>query len=181
MFGVSSLRCQFGVYLLLGLGDLLFKSLLRSLMSVSLRAERSNRCLHFVRLGGFFGERLLVALALRGHDLDLPLLGALLLCSAVSEVPNTSSPCIPSSSAIFMRNWFLSSNTRFRPCSMKLSNFTVNFAMRSRSSSKPKLILGRDSAIEGAFADVNGGFIALVESDGSNTLPILFASEELSC
>lgn len=56
---------------------------------------------------------------------------------------------------------------------MKLSNFTVNFAIRSRSSSKPKLMLGRESAIDGACADARGGRIAFVESEGSNMVDIV--------
>lgn len=40
--------------------------------------------------------------------------------------------------------------------------------MRLRRSSNPKLILGSESAIEGAYADVNGGRMPLVERDGSN-------------
>lgn len=51
---------------------------------------------------------------------------------------------------------------------MKVSNLTVNLAMRSRSSSKPKLMFGRESAIEGAFAEASGARIVLVESEGSN-------------
>lgn len=72
--------------------------------------------------------------------------------------------CLPWSSATFMRNWFLSSSTRLRPCSMKASNLAVNLAMRSRSSSKPKLMLGRVSASDGPPI---GG--RLVECDGSKT------------
>ncbi len=70
---------------------------------------------------------------------------------------------VPCSSATFIRNWFLSSSTRLRPCSMKASNLTVNLAMRSRSSSKPKLMLGSVSAREGPPI---GG--RLVDMDGSN-------------
>ena len=55
---------------------------------------------------------------------------------------------------------------------MKLSNLTVNFAILSRNSSKPKLILGRESAIEGASAEESGGRIALFESDDSNNVAI---------
>jgi hypothetical protein len=72
-----------------------------------------------------------------------------------------------------MRNWFLSSKTRFRPCSMNESNLTVNFAILSRSSSKPKLMLGSESAIEGASADESGGRMALVESEGSKAVDIV--------
>jgi hypothetical protein len=56
---------------------------------------------------------------------------------------------------------------------MNESNLTVNFAILSRSSSKPKLILGNESAIEGASAEDSGGRIALVESVGSNAVDIL--------
>lgn len=68
-----------------------------------------------------------------------------------------------------MRNWFLSSSTRLRPCSMKASNLAVNLAMRSRSSSNPKLMVGRVSA-----SDCDGGGGRLVESEGSNTDAIFF-------
>lgn len=54
-----------------------------------------------------------------------------------------------------------------RPFSIKASNFAVNCAIRLRKSSKPKLRLGRESAMEGASADANGGRMALVDSDGS--------------
>ena len=37
-----------------------------------------------------------------------------------------------------------------------------------RRSSNPKLILGRESAIEGAYAEVSGGRMPLAERDGSN-------------
>jgi hypothetical protein len=56
---------------------------------------------------------------------------------------------------------------------MKVSNLTVNFAIRSRSSSKPKLILGNESAIEGASAVESGGRIVLVGSEGSNAVDIV--------
>lgn len=56
---------------------------------------------------------------------------------------------------------------------MKLSNLTVNLAMRSRSSSKPKLMLGRESAIDGASADERGGRIVLVEREDSKALGIV--------
>jgi hypothetical protein len=99
----------------------------------------------------------------------------LVLCDHFSQNNNNRvlAVYIPLSSVTFMRNWFLSSNTRFRPCSIKVSNLTVNFAMRSRSSSKPKLILGRESAIDGASAEESGGRIALVESEGSKTVDIM--------
>lgn len=43
----------------------------------------------------------------------------------------------------------------------------MNCAIRLRRSSKPKLRLGSESAIEGASADANGGRMALVDRDGS--------------
>lgn len=45
--------------------------------------------------------------------------------------------------------------------------------MRSRSSSKPKLMLGRVSAIDGAEAEVRAGRMELVEREGSNTVPMV--------
>lgn len=45
--------------------------------------------------------------------------------------------------------------------------------MRSRNSSKPKLILGRESAMDGASAEDNGARIVLVDSDGSNAVAIV--------
>lgn len=39
--------------------------------------------------------------------------------------------------------------------------------MRLRKSSKPKFKFGRESAIEGASADANGGRMALVDNEGS--------------
>jgi hypothetical protein len=56
---------------------------------------------------------------------------------------------IPCSSATFIRNWLRSSRTRLRSRSMKASKRTVNLNMRSRRSSKPKFIDGRESAIDG--------------------------------
>jgi hypothetical protein len=50
---------------------------------------------------------------------------------------------------------------------MKASNFAVNCAILLRRSSKPKFMLGRESAIDGASVDASGGRMALVESDGS--------------
>lgn len=50
---------------------------------------------------------------------------------------------------------------------MKASNLAVNWAMRLRRSSKPKLMLGSESAIDGASAEASGGRMPLVESDGS--------------
>lgn len=79
---------------------------------------------------------------------------------------------LPWSSATLMRNWLRSSSTRLRPLSMKLSNRLVNCAMRFRRSSKPKFILGRVSAIEGALAEERGGRMALVEREGSNMVVI---------
>jgi hypothetical protein len=60
-----------------------------------------------------------------------------------------------------------------RPCSIKLSNLIVNLAIRSRSSSKPKLMLGRESAIEGASEDERGGRIVLVEREGSKGIVVV--------
>jgi len=74
---------------------------------------------------------------------------------------------IPCNSATLIRNWFLSSSTRLRPFSMKSSNLRVNLVIRSRKSSKPKLTLGRVSAIDGASAEAKGGRIALAESEDS--------------
>ncbi len=59
---------------------------------------------------------------------------------------------------------------------MNASNLTVNLFMRSRSSSNPKLMLGRESAIDGAVADESGGRIALVESEGSNIVDMVTSS-----
>lgn len=56
---------------------------------------------------------------------------------------------------------------------MKRSNFAVNFAILSRNSSNPKLMLGSESAIDGAAAEANGGRIVLVDSEGSNAVAIL--------
>lgn len=75
---------------------------------------------------------------------------------------------IPSYSARLMWNWFRSSKSRLRPRSMNASNFTVNCAMELRKSSNPKLMLGNESAIDGASAEARGGRMPLVESDGSN-------------
>jgi hypothetical protein len=60
---------------------------------------------------------------------------------------------------------------------MKVSNLTVNFAIRSRSSSNPKLMLGSESAIDGASAEDSGGRIALVESEGSKTVDMIIEME----
>ena len=60
---------------------------------------------------------------------------------------------------------------------MNSSNRSVKRAIRSRRSSKPKLMFGRLSAIEGASADERGGRIALVDREGSNMVAIaLYAS-----
>src|SRR6478609_9301892 len=75
-----------------------------------------------------------------------------------------------------MRNWFRSSSTRFRPCSMKASNLAVNLAMRSRSSSKPKLMLGRLSAMEGP-----AGGRPLVEWEGSKTDVMVGDARRFEC
>jgi len=56
---------------------------------------------------------------------------------------------------------------------MNASNLTVNFAIRSRNSSKPKLIEGSESAIEGASVDDSGGRIALMGSGGSKASDIM--------
>jgi hypothetical protein len=56
---------------------------------------------------------------------------------------------------------------------MKASNLTVNFAILSRNSSNPKLMLGSVSAIDGASADERGGRMVLVESEGSKAMAIL--------
>jgi hypothetical protein len=60
---------------------------------------------------------------------------------------------IPWSSATFMRNWLRSSNTRRRPFSIKASKRAVNWFMRLRKSSKPKLIEGSWSAMDSASWD----------------------------
>jgi hypothetical protein len=52
-----------------------------------------------------------------------------------------------------MRNEFLSSNTRLRPFSMNASNRDVNWFIRLRKSSKPKLMPGSWSAIEGTSCE----------------------------
>ena len=56
---------------------------------------------------------------------------------------------------------------------MKVSNFSVKRAMRSRRSSKPKLMLGSESAIEGASAVSDDGRIALVDAESSNIVAIM--------
>ena len=62
---------------------------------------------------------------------------------------------------------------------MNASNLIVNFAIRSRNSSNPKLMLGRESAIEGASAEERGGRIALVEREGSNAVDMIANCQEL--
>lgn len=56
---------------------------------------------------------------------------------------------------------------------MKVSKRTVNAAMRLRRSSKPKVMLGRESAMEGAVAEERGGRMALVEREGSKVVAIV--------
>ena len=56
---------------------------------------------------------------------------------------------------------------------MKSSNRSVKRAIRSRRSSKPKLMAGRLSAIEVASAVESGGRMALVERDGSKRVDIV--------
>lgn len=72
----------------------------------------------------------------------------------------------------FIRNWFLSSNTRFLPFSMTLSNLAVKRAMRFLRSSKPKFMFGSESAIDGASADDIGGDMVLVRSADSRAIVI---------
>ena len=56
---------------------------------------------------------------------------------------------------------------------MKMSNRVVKDAIRERRSSKPKLMLGRVSAIEGADAEEKGGRVEReVEKDGSKSVAI---------
>ena len=82
----------------------------------------------------------------------------------------------PCSSATFMRNWLRSFRTRLRPSAMKSSNRCVNFAMRSRNSSNPKLMLGRLSAVDSADVAERGTRI-VVERDGSKRVAILTTKE----
>jgi hypothetical protein len=56
---------------------------------------------------------------------------------------------------------------------MKASNLAVNCAMRLRRSSNPKLMLGSESAIEGATAEERGGRIEDAERDDSKAVAIL--------
>ena len=74
-----------------------------------------------------------------------------------------------------MQNWLCSSRTCLRPFAMKSSKRSVKRAMRSRRSSKPKVMAGRLSAIEGASAVENGARMALVERDGSKRVDIVIA------
>ena len=62
---------------------------------------------------------------------------------------------------------------------MKMSNLSVNRAIRSRRSSNPKLILGKESAIEGASAVSNEARIALADKDGSNIVAMMICEIEL--
>ena len=80
---------------------------------------------------------------------------------------------LPCSSATLILNWFFSSRTCFRPLAMNSSNRSVKRAIRSRRSSKPKLMAGRLSAIEVASAVESGARKALVERDGSKRVDIL--------
>ena len=80
---------------------------------------------------------------------------------------------IPCSSATLMRNWFRSSRTCLRPLAMNSSKRSVKRAIRSRRSSKPKVMAGRVSAIDGASAVESGGRMALVERDGSKRVDIV--------
>ena len=99
------------------------------------------------------------------------------LCLQYQTICLLSSPCI---SATLMKNWLRSSSTRLRPLAMNSSKRSVNRAMRSRRSSKPKLMVGRESAIEGASTDESGGRMALAESEGSNKVAIV-SNLEASC
>jgi len=56
---------------------------------------------------------------------------------------------------------------------MNSSKRSVNRAIRSRRSSKPKFMLGSESAIEGALTEWRGGRIVLVEREGSNKVAIV--------
>lgn len=51
---------------------------------------------------------------------------------------------------------------------MNASKLALNWAIRFRRSSNPKLMLGSESATDGASALARGGLMPLVESDGSN-------------
>ena len=56
---------------------------------------------------------------------------------------------------------------------MKASNLSVNLVIRSLSSSKPKLTVGKESAIEGASVEAMGARKALIDTEGSNTVAII--------
>ena len=56
---------------------------------------------------------------------------------------------------------------------MNSSNLSVNFDILSLSSSKPKLIEGNESAIDGASAVDNGARMVLVEKGVSMIVVIL--------
>ncbi len=115
-----------------------------------------------------------------GQDFDVLVLHTLVLCvgtvSAVAPLAREKGLGLPCSSATLMRNWFRSSRTCLRPLAMKSSNLSVKRAIRSRRSSKPKLMAGRLSAIEGASAVESGARMALVESDDSNSVDIFMRS-----
>ena len=66
-------------------------------------------------------------------------------CSSVDsqhKVVHWSVASLPLNSPRRARNSFLSSSTRFLPCSMKASNLTVKSAIRFRKSSKLKSTVG---------------------------------------
>ena len=75
-----------------------------------------------------------------------------------------------------MRNLLRSSRTCLRPLAMNSSNRSVKRAMRSRRSSKPKVMAGRLSAIEEASAMERGARMALVEREGSKRVDIVVMS-----
>lgn len=56
---------------------------------------------------------------------------------------------------------------------MKSSNRSVNADIRARRSSKPKLMAGSVSAMDGALAVERGGRMADVESEGSKSVAIV--------
>lgn len=56
------------------------------------------------------------------------------------------------------------------------SKRSVKRAIRSRRSSKPKVMAGRLSAIEGTSAVESGARVALVERDGSKRVDIFVTS-----
>jgi hypothetical protein len=90
---------------------------------------------------------------LEGEDFNVALLHALVLCAVLvlrMRMLSEVHVAVPCSSAMFMRNWLRSSRTRRRPVSMKASKRAVNWFMRLRRSSKPKLIDGSWSAMDGA-------------------------------